>query len=183
MKGHAAKKQLLCREACNGSGCETLGVGEWGIRGCCIHQPQGPAHKALLSAGLNLTRGSCGMSQYELRMSPYEPIFRHLRGVCHPVSGPCPHEPCAPVWTRVSLSPAAKSRALPRRPPLKIHSANSGRTRTKSVTSPRTGAWKLEAGRVLFVHRCNASYRWQHAQGKTRGIGGRRRWRGNGHRA
>jgi len=65
LMGHVAKEQLLCREACKGSGFTILG--EWRIRGHCIHGAHGPEHEAPLSAGLNLTRGNCKMSQYELR--------------------------------------------------------------------------------------------------------------------
>jgi hypothetical protein len=42
-------------------------LSEWGVQGQRIPQARDPTHQGLPSVGLNLSRGSCGMSQDERR--------------------------------------------------------------------------------------------------------------------
>ena len=71
----------------------------------------------------------------------------------HVFTDPFPHGRGARVWTQVTHAPATRwttPRCCPR---LKIRSANSGRTQTKSARCPGTGAWTRAPGRGRAARR------------------------------
>jgi hypothetical protein len=100
---------------------------------------------------------------------------------CCALNDPFPHVRGGPVWIPATRAPATRSTTLPGSPSLKIRSANSGMTRTRSAKCPRTGAWRRALGRGRAAHGCTGAYRWLHARERTGQTGRTMPWIGNGH--
>jgi len=88
-----------------------------------------------------------------------EILSRWYTLACHTLNGPSLHGRGGPASTPASSAPATRSTTPPECPPLRIRSANSGMTRTRTARCLHTGARRPVLGRVRAVHRCNGAFR------------------------